>query len=331
MGKLLFLLAFIALFISATVEAQWKIYDCSVMPTEADTAWHESGDSPDDITSIFTIIDDPEISENKLLMVDESEGAAKEMWLMSWNVDPGVGGTLVFRCVALEATKYDRDFDVYIYNSLVRERLVGRRGADIQLNKAGIAAPLDTKEWHIYRITIAGNFIEVYVDEQPTPLLSAVGEALEAPENYFRFGDLGDTKVGSLYDWVIWDESGAYPPETGTPIPEDLILYGTSDVTARPSWEGSDDFQLLQNFPNPFNPSTEISYKTTAESHVQLTIYDLNGATVRTLVNERQQPGEYTVRWDGHDSEQKILPSGVYFYSLEAGAHKSVRKMTLLK
>ncbi|OGC05363.1 hypothetical protein A2V82_08455 [candidate division KSB1 bacterium RBG_16_48_16] len=331
MKKLLFILGLVALFLSATAQAQWKIYDCSLYPTEVDTAWHESGDSPDDITSIFTVIDDPDIAENKLLMVDENQGAVKEMWLMRWAVDPAVGGTLVFRCKALEATSYDRDFDVYIYNSAVRERLVGRRGADIQLNKAGISAQLDTKEWHIYRMTILADFIEVFVDEDPLSYLGTAGEALTEPENYFRFGDLGDTKVGSLYDWIIWDESGAYPPGTGTPIPEDLLLYGTSDVTAKPASDTPEDFHLSQNFPNPFNPSTEIRYTVTEKSDVRLTIYDLNGKTVRELVNETRQPGTYSARWDGSDSYQNRLPSGVYVYSLEAGAYKGMRKMTLLK
>jgi hypothetical protein len=331
MKKLLLLLGFMALFFSSTAQAQWKIYDCSLYPTEVDTAWHESGDSPDDITSIFTVIPDDEIPENFLLMVDEDQGSVKEMWLMRWNVDPGAGGTLVFRCKALDATKYNRDFDVYVYDSLVRERLVGRGGVDIQLNKAGISADVDTKEWHIYRITIIADLIEVYVDEDPTPVLSTTGEALDTPDNYFRFGDLGSTTMGSLYDWLIWDDSGAYPPETGTEIPVDLLLYGTSDVAATPVSGAPKDFQLAQNFPNPFNPSTEIRYEITRKSPVRLTIYDVNGKMVRELVNEIEQPGTYLVRWDGSDSFQNRLPSGVYVYSLEAGAYRVTRKMTLLK
>jgi len=90
-------------------------------------------------------------------------------------------------------------------------------------------------------------------------------------------------------------------------------------------------FALAQNSPNPFNPATTISYSVSAPSTVHLTVYDLRGRLVTTLVDRMQQEGTYSVQWDGKDSRGQTLSSGVYFYRMEAGTFSSTRKMILLK
>ncbi|MCK6622291.1 MAG: T9SS type A sorting domain-containing protein [Calditrichaceae bacterium] len=95
-------------------------------------------------------------------------------------------------------------------------------------------------------------------------------------------------------------------------------------------------FELRQNYPNPFNPTTAISYQLSpmgqaALSDVQLTVYNLLGQKVRTLVNARQPAGRYEVKWEGRDEEGKPVGSGVYFYRLEAGDFTQTRKMLLLR
>lgn len=86
------------------------------------------------------------------------------------------------------------------------------------------------------------------------------------------------------------------------------------------------DFELGQNYPNPFNPTTTISYFLTESGNVELTVYDMLGRKVRTLVNEEKQDGYHKVRFDASQ-----LPSGVYVYLLRTDAKKELRKMTLLK
>ncbi len=85
-------------------------------------------------------------------------------------------------------------------------------------------------------------------------------------------------------------------------------------------------FRLNQNYPNPFNPSTIISYLLAKKSHVTLTIYDVLGRRVATLVNQNENAGSYDVRFDG-----SALTSGVYFYRLQAAAYSQTRKLLLLK
>ena len=85
-------------------------------------------------------------------------------------------------------------------------------------------------------------------------------------------------------------------------------------------------FVLEQNYPNPFNPTTTISYQLQAVSKVTLIVYDLLGRPVATLVNERQAAGRHSVKFDAGG-----LPSGVYFYRLQAGSFVRTMKMILLQ
>ena len=75
---------------------------------------------------------------------------------------------------------------------------------------------------------------------------------------------------------------------------------------------------MAQNYPNPFNAATVISYELPIASDVKLTIYDLNGREITTLVNSRQQVGAYTVTWQGKDRRGIEVSSGIYFYKITA-------------
>jgi len=87
-----------------------------------------------------------------------------------------------------------------------------------------------------------------------------------------------------------------------------------------------DYYRLLQNFPNPFNPTTKITYSILKTSFVKLNIYDLLGREVTTLVIEENQPGNHEVEFDATD-----LASGVYLYRMQAGDFVQTKKMILLK
>ena len=88
---------------------------------------------------------------------------------------------------------------------------------------------------------------------------------------------------------------------------------------------------LAQNQPNPFNPSTTITYRLPRPMLVSLVIYDAAGRKVRSLVHERQDAGEQNVRWDGRDESGRQVSSGVYLYELQAGGEVSSRKMSLVR
>ncbi len=90
-------------------------------------------------------------------------------------------------------------------------------------------------------------------------------------------------------------------------------------------------YALSQNFPNPFNPTTTITFELAAESMVALVIYDAAGQVVRRLVDGQTiAAGHYRADWDGIDEDGGSVSSGVYFYELRAGALSLMKKMTLL-
>jgi len=94
-------------------------------------------------------------------------------------------------------------------------------------------------------------------------------------------------------------------------------------------------FELFQNVPNPFNPSTRIAFSIpdTGVDRIDATmsIYDASGRRVDGLPLVDLSPGQHEVIWDGRDSAGQPVPSGVYFYRIEAGGFRSVKKMLLLK
>lgn len=90
-------------------------------------------------------------------------------------------------------------------------------------------------------------------------------------------------------------------------------------------------FSLLQNFPNPFNPQTSISYGLPEGVNVRVTIHNILGQRVRLLVDSYQEPGFKNVVWDGTDENGRQVSSGLYFYRLEAGEFVAVRKMMKLQ
>ena len=85
-------------------------------------------------------------------------------------------------------------------------------------------------------------------------------------------------------------------------------------------------FRLLQNYPNPFNPSTKIEYSILQSENVTIKIYNVLGRQIKTFVNEEKPAGDYIVEFNGNN-----LPSGVYFYQIQAGNFIETKKMLLIK
>jgi hypothetical protein len=113
----------------------------------------------------------------------------------------------------------------------------------------------------------------------------------------------------------------AHPGQTGLV----LSISTTSDVKKEGA-AGPEEFSLSQNYPNPFNPSTTINYSVAKEGFVSLTVYNLIGSKVATLVSEYQSSGKYSVQFDGSK-----LASGIYFYKLESGKFSAFKKLILMK
>ena len=92
------------------------------------------------------------------------------------------------------------------------------------------------------------------------------------------------------------------------------------------------EFKLAQNFPNPFNSVTDIQYSVPDVNHITLSIYNVLGQEIKSLVDEKQEAGIYTVSWDGCNNDGKEAASGVYIFRLQAGnSFTAAKKMILLQ
>jgi choice-of-anchor B domain-containing protein len=116
--------------------------------------------------------------------------------------------------------------------------------------------------------------------------------------------------------------------------PAGLFIFSVEGHVGQPTGaaaRGPVVARLGQNYPNPFNPATTIEYETLSTTHVVIGVYDVSGALLRTLVDERQSAGTHRASWDGRDNAGRTVASGVYYCRLEAGATRDAKRMVLLK
>jgi len=91
------------------------------------------------------------------------------------------------------------------------------------------------------------------------------------------------------------------------------------------------EFYLYQNYPNPFNPGTRIEYSLKKPEKVSLSIYNLQGKEIKTLINEYQSAGKKSVYWNGKDNSGNEVASGIYFYEIQSNNYNLIKKMILLR
>ena len=109
--------------------------------------------------------------------------------------------------------------------------------------------------------------------------------------------------------------------------PLDVKDYKNGNITALPK-----DYTLNQNFPNPFNATTQIQFDLPKSSHVKLEIFNVLGQKIKTLVDEELQAGYKQVTWDGKDQRGNLVSTGIYFYRIRAeNQFTDMRKMLLIK
>ncbi len=141
-----------------------------------------------------------------------------------------------------------------------------------------------------------------------TPLVLRKGDALE-----FSFAVELPDESGLIQDYIICAK-GRYEP----------------DASPRPEVE-SGRFQLHGNYPNPFNPTTTISYDLPSATRVNITIFDVAGRMITTVIDEIQAPGNHQAVWDGKDRNGHVVASGVYFYRFVTDGYIETKKMMLLR
>ena len=158
--------------------------------------------------------------------------------------------------------------------------------------------------------------------------------------NLHIFGPAPLGLTGIFPSSVVAGQEAALGNQLSMPLDtqsESQEFGAVTSVVVRSGGEVPEAFTLSQNFPNPFNPSTLIQYTIPAnfngvsKQRTTMTIFNLLGEKIVTLVDKAQTPGSYTVTWDGKDNAGKRVPSGVYIYRLKAGQFSSSKKMVLVK
>jgi len=160
-----------------------------------------------------------------------------------------------------------------------------------------------------------------------------------------------DFFVSVKYDGINYTGIGAdvppgngrayeYDPGIGTwsklTTPNDYTLFMRATVkslTAVSEIESKvpDKFEITQNYPNPFNPSTTIRYALPEASDVKIEVFDINGMHITDLANNHQNPGTYTITWNGKNDRGVSVSSGVYYFRIQAGSFVQTNKMMLMK
>ncbi|MBD3384614.1 T9SS type A sorting domain-containing protein [candidate division KSB1 bacterium] len=166
--------------------------------------------------------------------------------------------------------------------------------------------------FHIYRSNTKSSDYKKITDN----MIAGVGNSLSKTQYEYT-----DTRVveGELYYYKLADIS--YNGVTTMHGPK-KIKFAEKQPHA---------YQLKQNFPNPFNPETRVEFSLGEEGMVSLNIYNIQGQLVRSLVNNSLHAGFHSIKWDGRNQNGKVVPAGIYLYTLKCNGFLDTKKMNLLK
>ncbi len=164
------------------------------------------------------------------------------------------------------------------------------------------------------------------IDQQGNALGGDSGLEISSSGEICRSLNLAPTTDNAT--WLAWSDS-----RFGNDIfynlkiqKVDMQPIGTDNPVNAPA-----AFKLNNNYPNPFNPETTISFSLPTKAKVELSVYNIKGQKVTNLVNETMPAGKHAVTWKGMNSANKPVSSGVYFYKMTANGKSQIRKMLLMK
>lgn len=245
---------------SGSVMAQaWGIYDGSVVPNASVPVFQtSSGTYYPDQNVIIDDLDNPGNKFLRMLVPAPGEDPILQtgfLWRMNF---ANLGVTVTDLTLVMRAKgdpSYEMTFDIDIHYNDFRSRLslfTATKLLDIR-NGTGtditLGAEFDPTVWNTYRITQTSTEVNVYINEDATPVLTFTPQSSSGSNRHFRFGDGDSGKTfGADIDWVIWDVSGAYAPGAGAPIPDPVVS---------PSWNANlSELNVDGNLIDGFSAST---------------------------------------------------------------------------
>ncbi len=293
----------------------WYLYTADVLPDANDPAFSES--SVNGGTQENMIIADPDHAGNNLLDMRVYPAASSFLWKYNFTEEPQNSITMVARVKGLSDT-LDRPVEFDFRQGGFRERLFINSDNTFELKYSGVKGDLpNVMNWHVFRISKAGDEVSFYLDENPVPLATVKTPEVDNGDNYFRFGDgNSSTSVGGLIDYVVWNESGAFSPDK-LPIPDTLLKESSLSYDATLSALTSDVGELSPAF-SPDVTDYELAIpEGTTTVNLTATVND-NAATVAGDGDFTDIPGTATITVTAEDGTTQDYTVAVRFLSSDA-------------
>lgn len=222
---------------------------------------------------------------------------------------------------------YDSGLDRYVIyadkgNKELRFKVTTDNGAE----RPGIPESMLVKnEWLHIAGVYDGSQAMIYLNGELTDTHPNITGNVK-PDQVARLGQDGNNYFKGEIDNVQIYNRGLSAEEVYALYTGELIVTSIDNNENVPL-----EYKLLQNYPNPFNPSTVINYSIAERGNVKLVIYDLLGRKITELVNDYQNPGKYSVTWNGINNYGVSVASGIYFYRLTTGSFVDTKKMMLIR
>ncbi len=145
--------------------------------------------------------------------------------------------------------------------------------------------------------------------------------------------NLEEVYMKDLYDFATLDFRSMFEKIFIVDTENNSLSYVTLSVVSPNSDELNPSINAIisSNYPNPFNPTTTIEYSVPVKGNVSIDIYNILGQRVDTIVNSEHVKGKHTIQWDGKDSDNNALPSGIYFYKVSQNGKSVTKKIVMMK
>jgi len=232
----------------------------------------------------------------------------------SFVIQNSAGGNLTFYVVA-KYTEGDSEMSEPItYNLQPLGTPSNLRATQIGPSSVRIDWDFNYTSYNIAGYRIGKNSVVGYAT-----VLASLGILSYTDERDLELGETYTYEVRAIYTLPVAISEPSLPCEIMITVSEDDF---TNPYTQT---------ELMNNYPNPFNPETIISFYLKEKSHVLLEVYNIKGELVRTLVNKEFEPGKRNIVWNGKDNQHQMTASGVYFYRMQSMGYESIKKMILLK
>ena len=307
---------------------QWKVYTCNELPVAA--GWEIQHDVPgpqlsESIVTVdtFTVLNfySPNTYDPAGVRND-----ARKNYRMKF--DSTLKATVVVRVKGYSQEDYLFDSITTVFQAGLRPGISGFREmlyvnyvkgeggytTEVKLRRMDSTYHIGDDKWHTFRIAMDGEAGEfaVYLDEDPTPVISGFATTHTHSNNQFRFGDENDATVGGYIDWIAMNSTGMYAPGEGDALPDYIFVDGRDDIASVNDKKSNS----LRIYPNPARNFINIS---TDQPGSEVILSDITGKRLMYKIMNTTQETLNT----------SFLPSGLYFVTVKNGSGNQTDKLIL--